>query len=112
VHELSITQSLVDAVVEHTAGAPVVAVRVKVGRLSGVVPDAMRFCFELVTDGTPLAGARLDIEEPVGRGRCRSCAAEFELRDLVLLCPCGSADVEVVTGRELAVGSVEVGERV
>jgi hydrogenase nickel incorporation protein HypA/HybF len=112
VHELSIAQSLVDAVAEHTAGAPVVAVHVRVGRLSGVVPDAMRFCFELVTDGTPIAGARLEIEEPEGRGRCRACTTEFHLPDLVLLCPCGSADVDVVAGRELAVTSVEVAERV
>jgi hydrogenase nickel incorporation protein HypA/HybF len=112
VHELAITQSLVDAVTEHTGGAPVVAVRLRVGRLSGVVPDAMRFCFELVTEGTPLQGAALDIEEPAGRARCRSCTEEFALQDLVLLCPCGSADVEVLGGRELAVASVEVAERV
>lgn len=112
VHELAITQSLVDAVCEHTDGAPIVAVNVRVGRLSGVVPDAMRFCFELITEGTPLQGARLEIEEPAGRARCRTCRDEFALPDLILLCPCGSADVDVLSGRELAVSSVEVGERV
>lgn len=71
-HELAITQSLVDAVCEHTDGAPIVAVNVRVGRLSGVVPDAMRFCFELITEGTPMQGARLEIEEPAGRARCRN----------------------------------------
>jgi len=108
VHELSITQGVVDAVTARTGSAAVASVRVRVGRLSGVVPDAMRFCFELVTEGTPLAGARLEIDEPDGRGHCRSCDEEIALRDLVLLCPCGSADVEVVAGRELAVASVEV----
>ena len=44
------------------------SVRLRVGRLSGVVPDAMRFCFELVTAGTPLEGAALEIEQPEGRG--------------------------------------------
>src|SRR5690242_19748047 len=67
VHELSITQSVVDAVSDHAAGSRVVSIRLTVGRLSGVVPDAMRFCFELITEGTPLQGARLDIDEPVGR---------------------------------------------
>jgi hydrogenase nickel incorporation protein HypA/HybF len=105
-HELAITQSVVDAVTERTGDAPVTCVRVRVGRLSGVVPDAMRFCFELVTAGTPLDGAALEIEQPEGRARCRSCGARFALADLVLLCPCGSADVEVVAGRELAVASV------
>lgn len=111
-HELAITQSLVDAVIEHTGGAAIEAVHVRVGRLSGVVPDAMQFCFELITDGTPLQGARLDIEEPAGRARCRSCTEEFALRDLILLCSCGSADVAVISGRELSLASVEVAEHV
>jgi len=108
VHELSITQSVVDAVAEQADGRRVLSVRLRVGRLSGVVPDAMRFCFELVTDGTPLQGTRLDIDEPAGSARCRGCGSAFELRDLVLLCPCGSADVAVLTGRELEIASMEV----
>jgi hydrogenase nickel incorporation protein HypA/HybF len=105
-HELAITQGVVDAVTERTGTTPVTSVRLRVGRLSGVVPDAMRFCFELVTAGTPLDGASLEIEQPEGRGRCRACGAEFALPDLILLCDCGSADVEVLAGRELAVASV------
>ncbi len=105
-HELAITQGVVDAVTARTGTAPVASVRVRVGRLSGVVPDAMRFCFELVTAGTPLDGAALEFEQPEGRARCRSCGTEFALADLILLCGCGSADVEVLAGRELAVASV------
>ena len=105
-HELAITQSVVEAVTERTGSAPVTSVRLRVGRLAGIVPDAMRFCFELVTAGTPLEGAALEFEQPEGRGRCRSCDAEFVLADLILLCDCGSADVEVLAGRELAVASV------
>ena len=79
-HELAITSSVVDAVTERTGNAPVAVVRVRVGRLAGVVPDAMRFCFELVTAGTPLEGAVLEIEQPEGRGRCRSCGEEIGAR--------------------------------
>ncbi|MDQ3415980.1 MAG: hydrogenase maturation nickel metallochaperone HypA [Actinomycetota bacterium] len=107
-HELSITQSVVDAVIERTDTAEVARVRVRVGRLSGVVPDAMRFCFELVTAGTPLAGAVLDIEQPEGRAHCRACDSEFALAEAILLCDCGSADVEVIAGSELMVASVEL----
>lgn len=109
-HELAITQGVVDAVTERTGTAPVTIVRVRVGRLSGVVPDAMRFCFELVTAGTPLERAMLEIEQPEGRGHCRACDAEFVLADPILLCDCGSADVEVLAGRELAVASVVLAE--
>ena len=107
-HELSITQSVVDTVVERTNGARVTAVHLTIGRLSGVVPDAVRFCFELLADGTPLQGARLDIAEPVGQASCRGCGRHFQLRELILLCPCGSADVSVDDGQQLAVTSVEV----
>jgi hydrogenase nickel incorporation protein HypA/HybF len=105
-HELAITQGVVDAVTERTGDAPVACVRLRVGRLAGVVPDAMRFCFELVTAGTSLDGAVLEFDQPEGRGRCRTCGADFVLPDLILLCSCGSADVEVLAGRELAVASV------
>ncbi|HEX5985934.1 MAG TPA: hydrogenase maturation nickel metallochaperone HypA [Nocardioides sp.] len=65
-HELAITESLVDLVVERTAGRRVVAVNVRVGDRSGVVPDAMSFCFDVVAAETPLAGAALVIEECPG----------------------------------------------
>ncbi|GAB2634961.1 hydrogenase maturation nickel metallochaperone HypA [Prescottella soli] len=108
-HEMAITQSVVDAVCERAAGRSVHSIRLQVGRLCAVVPDAMQFCFELVTEGTVAEGARLDIEEPPGRAHCRDCGADFPLHDLVLLCPCGSADVEILSGRELRIMSMEVG---
>lgn len=107
-HELAVTQSVVDAVVEHAGGARVRAVHVDVGKLSGVVPDAMRFCFELVTEGTVLDGAELIINEPPGAGHCRACGVTVALSDLILLCSCGSADLDVVAGRELSVRTYEV----
>ncbi len=107
-HELAITQSVVDLVAERTRGRRVVAVHVRVGHLSGVVPDSMAFCFDLATVGTPLAGARLEIEEAPGCVRCRTCGTEQELPDTLLLCSCGSADVEVLRGADLQVVSVEL----
>lgn len=107
-HELSITQSIVDAVSEHAGDSRVTGVHLRIGRLSGVVPDSLRFCFELVADGTRLQGATLVIDEPAGRGHCGSCGEDLELTDLILLCPCGSADVHVIAGRELTVQSIDV----
>ncbi len=107
-HELAITQSVVDMVVERTTGRRVASVQVQVGALSGVVPDAMRFCFDVAAQGTPIEGATLEIDESPGRGSCRSCGDEFDVADLILLCPCGSADVQITAGRELLVTSVEL----
>jgi hydrogenase nickel incorporation protein HypA/HybF len=108
IHELSITQSVVDAIVERMGDATVVGVRLEIGKLSGVVPDSVRFCFDVLCTGTPLEGARLDILEPPGQARCRDCGAEFTAHDLILLCTCGSANVEVLDGRQLKIKSVEV----
>ncbi|MEV7084431.1 hydrogenase maturation nickel metallochaperone HypA [Streptomyces sp. NPDC093085] len=108
-HELSITQSVVDAVCERAAGRPVRAVRLRVGALTAVVPDAMRFCFDLTTAGTVAEGALLEIDQPPGTAHCRACARDFALTDLVLLCPCGSADVDITSGRELHIVSMRVG---
>ena len=107
-HELSITQSVVDTVSERTAGATVTGVHLVIGRLSGVVPDSVRFCFELVTAGTPLEQAHLEISQPGGRVHCRTCDGDFDTDDLILLCRCGSADVTLVSGDELLIRSVEV----
>lgn len=107
-HELAITQSVVDAVCEQAAGRRVYSVTVEVGALTAVVPEAMRFCFDLATEGTLAEGASLDICSVPGAAHCRGCGADFVVADLFLLCACGSADVEVRAGRELRIRSMEV----
>jgi len=106
-HELSITQGVVDTITERIEGR-VTGVRLEIGRLSGILPDSVRFCFDLVCAGTALDGAWLDIVEPTARARCRACDREFEPEDLVVLCACGSPDVTLLTGRELRITAVEV----
>ncbi len=107
-HELAITQSVVDAVVERVDGAKVRVLTLEIGTLSGVVPDSVRFCFDLVTAGTALAGATLVILEPPGIGDCRTCGDSFTMEDAFPLCPCGSADVKITDGQQLKITSVEV----
>ena len=107
-HELSITQSVVDAIVERMGDARIHRVRVEVGRLSGVVPDAMTFCFEIVTAGTSLEGAVLEFEQPAGTAECRACGCAFGTGEVLPLCDgCGSADVAVTGGAGLRILEVE-----
>jgi hydrogenase nickel incorporation protein HypA/HybF len=108
-HELAIAESIVDAVCERAAGRPVHRVTVRIGALTAVLPEAMRFCFDLAVEGTVADGAELAIEQRGGAARCRECGAAVELADLILLCPCGSADLDVTAGRELQIVSMEVG---
>jgi hydrogenase nickel incorporation protein HypA/HybF len=107
-HELAIAESIVHAVQSRIGDRPVRSVRLQVGQLSGVMTDALTFSFELAASGTPLEGAELFIDKPRGRLHCRTCGQDVGRNDLLLLCECGSADVEVTAGRELALMSVEV----
>ena len=107
-HELSIAESVVEAITARTEQRRVRAVRLEVGQLCGVSADALRFCFELAVADTPIDGAALEIEERVGRARCVTCDEEFVLSDPILLCACGSSDVRVLAGEELRILSVEV----
>lgn len=110
-HELAVAESLIDAVTERLPGTPIASVQVEVGVLSGVVPDALLFCFDLATEGTALAGARLEITEPPARCECRACGSAFEPDGPILpllLCPCGSADVAVLSGQQFTITSVRV----
>lgn len=105
---MSLTESVVSAVRERLPGSRVVRVRLEIGTLAGVVSDSVRFCFEIVAAGTELEGADLEIVEPPGVVHCRQCDAVVELRDTVLLCSCGSADLEVLSGTEMLIKEVEV----
>jgi hydrogenase nickel incorporation protein HypA/HybF len=109
VHELSVTRSVVAILSEHAAGQRVTRVRLEIGRLSAIMPEAIRFCFGVCAQNSPAAGAVLEIDEIAGRGRCRRCQAEVALEALVGLCPaCGSADLQVVAGQEMKIKEMEV----
>ncbi|MGA8211544.1 MAG: hydrogenase maturation nickel metallochaperone HypA [Nocardioidaceae bacterium] len=107
-HELAIAESVVSSVLERTGERHVSVVRLRVGRLAGVVPDALTFCFELAAAGTALEGSVLEVATEAGRAHCRSCEDDFDVDGPFLLCDCGSADVALLSGRELSVVSVEV----
>ncbi|MGW1887489.1 hydrogenase maturation nickel metallochaperone HypA/HybF [Streptomyces sp. NPDC001970] len=112
-HEMSIALAVVDQVEEaarRSGGAAAVkAVRLQVGELAGVVPDALTFCFELACAGTVLEGAELIAEPVLGRARCQPCADVWAVgMPPQLCCPaCGTATAELVSGRELRIAAVE-----
>ncbi len=107
-HELAITESLVECVCENVGDARVVRVALEIGRLSGVSPAAIRACFDACARGTALEAAALDVVEIAGGARCERCGAEFEISDFTAMCVCGSTDLKVVRGEELRIRGVEV----
>lgn len=83
-------------------------VRVRVGELTAVEPESLRFCFDASIKGTPMEGASLDIEEVPLTGRCRSCSAEFRIESFKSSCPgCGAVSIDRLTGSELDIVSIE-----
>lgn len=107
-HEMAITESVISAVIEKVGDRKVQRVSLVVGKLSGVVAESLYFYFDLCTEGTPLEGSKLEIIDIVGRARCRACGAETELEDMIALCTCGSADLEILSGEELTIKEVEL----
>jgi hydrogenase nickel incorporation protein HypA/HybF len=119
-HELSIAAAVVeraeDVAREHGAEA-VECVTLRIGELAGVVPDALRFSFDLVAEGTLLHGAELVIEEIRARARCGGqdgCGEDFAVGSPpALWCPrCERPAVELLTGRELELAEVRMGAAV
>jgi hydrogenase nickel incorporation protein HypA/HybF len=111
-HELSIMQSALDMVLDKArqAGASRVhAIRLRIGTVSGVVPDALQFAFEALTADTPAEGARLIIEDVPARFWCDTCHKEFESPNLLAQCPdCQGLSRELRAGREMELASMEV----
>jgi hydrogenase nickel incorporation protein HypA/HybF len=108
VHELSIMSGVVDVVIERAEGAKIALVRLEIGQLAGVAADALAYCFEICADGTPLAGAALDIISIEGRARCAACGIDHAQPWLGAPCACGSFDQVVTAGTELRLKEVEV----
>jgi hydrogenase nickel incorporation protein HypA/HybF len=108
-HELSITRSVVAIVSEHAAGRKITRVRLEIGRLSAVMPDAIRFCFGVCAADTPAAGAELQIVDIPGMGLCTDCGTQVPLDTLAGRCPiCGTASLKLIAGQELNIKEIEV----
>jgi hydrogenase nickel incorporation protein HypA/HybF len=115
-HEMGIAMEIL-RIVEESIPADLMDARVgrinlKVGRMSAVVPDSLRFCFTVVADKTQAAGAELAIEEIPVLVRCESCSHQWTVDGPDFVCPaCGSGRVEMLSGRELDIVSIEIAER-
>jgi hydrogenase nickel incorporation protein HypA/HybF len=113
VHELSIAQALVEAAeaaAREAGGTRVTCVRVTIGALSGVAPDALRFSYDVVSDGTMLQGSTLEITEQPLVAACPTCARDVEVPSVQdLTCPvCGTPAGVIRKGREMDLMSLDV----
>jgi hydrogenase nickel incorporation protein HypA/HybF len=107
-HELGISRNIVAIVSEAAKGQRVRRVTLEVGKLSGVMSDAIAFCFDAVAQGTVAEGATLEIREIDGRARCIDCASEFEVTTFLTPCACGSRRLVHFDGQDLKVKTMEL----
>ena len=108
-HEMAITQGIIELCEKHAAGRRILSVDVEIGELSSVVPDAIQFSFEACSAGTLLEGAMLTIVRIPGRGSCQKCGADMPLVSLFDPCVvCGAYGVTVTAGEEMRVREIEV----
>ena len=111
-HELAITQSILDIALKAAAAqnaARIRAIRLKIGAFSGVVPECVQMYLDVLAKGTAAEGAKIEAETVPLRVQCRACGATGEIDRRHVACPaCGSVDLHRLSGREFYVDSIEV----
>lgn len=116
-HELSITQSVLDIALDHAEqnGAKHISrIVLTIGAMTMVVGDCVRFYFDTISKGTLAEGAELEIIDVPMRVKCSQCNKVYESEDPIFICPeCQVISSEIISGKELDVTSIiiEDGER-
>ena len=113
-HELDITQNILDIVLKEAKTAQankITKINLVIGELSGIVSDCVQFYFDFLKKGNAAEEATIDFKLVPTELRCRDCLANFNPKDSAWICPnCQSTSLEVISGREFYVESIEVDE--
>ncbi|HEY5789090.1 MAG TPA: hydrogenase maturation nickel metallochaperone HypA [Gammaproteobacteria bacterium] len=111
-HEMSLAEGILQILEQNSRSqgfARVTRVRLELGRLSHVEPEALAFCFEVVARDTLAAGAVLELLRVDGQGWCEECAASVPIDSHYAACPrCGGYRVATTGGTEMRVKELEV----
>ncbi|MEW5800519.1 MAG: hydrogenase maturation nickel metallochaperone HypA [bacterium] len=111
-HELSMAQEMLNILEEQVKTHKVKKVHrvsLRVGKMMSVVPSSLIFCFEILSKGTSLEGAKLEIEEVPVKCRCKDCGEEFIVESLSFFCPeCKGINLEHLSGHEFLIHHLEV----
>jgi hydrogenase nickel incorporation protein HypA/HybF len=111
-HEVAIAESLIELIEREALARAflcVTIVRVQLGALGHVEPEALRFCFAAVAEGTLAEGAALEIETVAGEGWCADCSRSMPLAERYDACSaCGRSGLRITAGAELRLAELEV----
>jgi hydrogenase nickel incorporation protein HypA/HybF len=113
-HELTVTQSILDIALEsagQAGGGKVGRINLIIGEMTGVVEECVRFYFRVISRGTAAEDAELAVCLVPITVRCQGCAETFLVRDAGWACPrCRGTELDIAGGRELVVESIEVSD--
>ena len=114
-HEMGVAMEIVKIAIasipNDIADIQVERINLRVGKLAAIIPESLRFCFKIVAQDTPLSGAELYIEEIPVVARCKVCDVEWTINGPVFTCQkCQSGSIEILSGRELDIISLEVAD--
>ncbi len=111
-HELAITQNMLDLVLEEAEKASakgVGRINLVVGEMCGFVEECVQFYFGFLSQGTIAEGATLSFRMVSSKARCQDCGKTFELKEFDWICPhCQGSSLDIIAGKELFVESIEV----
>ena len=109
-HEITIAQSLIDAILAEAAkqNAKPVAAKISCGTFDAINDEALCFAFEAVSKDTPCEGVKLDIVHKPMEGQCKNCSRTFTIDQTSIKCPgCGSEDFELLSAASLLLEEIE-----
>lgn len=114
-HEMGVAMQIIEiataSIPENMTQSRVERVNLKVGKLSAIVADSLRFCFEVAVKDTALEGAELVIDEIPVVAQCNACGIKWTIESPVFVCnQCRSAQIELLSGRELDIESIEISD--
>jgi hydrogenase nickel incorporation protein HypA/HybF len=111
-HELAVTESILNIALEYgnkNGAAQVTAVNLVIGRLASIVDDSVQFYWDIISQGTICAGARLNFERTPAKLTCLNCGNQYTLDDDLTSCPiCQSERVKVIAGDDFHLDSIEI----
>jgi len=114
-HEMGIALQIIEIATESipvdAGDVRVEKINLKIGKLAAVVPDSLRFCFDIAVKDTLLDGAQLVIKELPVVARCRDCETQWTISSPAFTCEnCNSGSLEILSGRELDIESIEIAQ--
>lgn len=111
-HEMSLMESVLEIACEtavRNGAVKVKSIRLDVGMLSHVDPEALIFCYDAIRRGSIAEDAELKISRIAGEGWCRDCAKTVPMTERFDLCPeCGQCQIEMTAGDEMKIRDLEV----